>query len=96
MTMLDRIEPLIGALPLVQPRKVRNDDLPLSFYVTVLKTALARILRRREKLPLYNTVDDVIDLITQSNNIVVLGGAGISTSCGIPDFRSKVRPIQPS
>ncbi|PWN90667.1 SIR2-domain-containing protein [Acaromyces ingoldii] len=85
----DRVKALIIALGTLLPSKMRNDDLPLAFYVTVLKTALARILRRREKLPLYNTVDDVIDLITRSNNIVVLGGAGISTSCGIPDFRSK-------
>jgi len=31
----------------------------------------------------------VADLISQKKNIVVLCGAGISVSCGIPDFRSK-------
>eukprot|EP00986_Skeletonema_menzelii_P000573 scaffold160_cov157-Skeletonema_menzelii.AAC.30 len=31
----------------------------------------------------------VSDLISQKQNIVILAGAGISVSCGIPDFRSK-------
>lgn len=50
--------------------------------------ALSRVLRRREKLPQYNTVADAIDLLRQAKNIIILSGAGISTSCGIPDFRS--------
>jgi len=36
-----------------------------------------------------NTVDKVISLIRKSNHILVITGAGISVSCGIPDFRSK-------
>lgn len=31
---------------------------------------------------------DVADIIKSSNNIVFFGGAGVSTECGIPDFRS--------
>lgn len=29
------------------------------------------------------------DIISESNNIVFFGGAGVSTECGIPDFRSQ-------
>lgn len=43
---------------------------------------------RRQKLRHVNTFEDVIDLIIESKNIMVLTGAGVSVSCGIPDFRS--------
>jgi NAD-dependent histone deacetylase SIR2 len=52
------------------------------------KVALGRVLRRREKLSNVNTVDDAIELLRNAKRIIVLSGAGISTSCGIPDFRS--------
>ena len=35
------------------------------------------------------TMDSVVDQIRSAQNIVVLTGAGISCSCGIPDFRSE-------
>ena len=35
-------------------------------------------LRKRKKLDNVNTVDDVVDLIRKSNNIVILAGAGLS------------------
>lgn len=34
-------------------------------------------------------LSDVSSIIDQADNIVVLTGAGVSVSCGIPDFRSK-------
>ncbi|KDQ26824.1 hypothetical protein PLEOSDRAFT_1077645 [Pleurotus ostreatus PC15] len=54
-----------------------------------LKVAMSRELRLREKLPQYNTVDDAVQLIQSSRRIIILTGAGISVSCGIPDFRSR-------
>jgi NAD+-dependent protein deacetylase sirtuin 1 len=44
---------------------------------------------QRIKLPNINTLDQTIDLIRNSKNIIVLTGAGCSVSCGIPDFRSR-------
>ncbi|KAJ5221715.1 uncharacterized protein N7469_010602 [Penicillium citrinum] len=55
----------------------------------LLAIALSREFSRRPKLPEYNTIDDAVRLLRESKNIIVLTGAGISTSLGIPDFRSK-------
>eukprot|EP00177_Eucheuma_denticulatum_P004580 GFKZ01008328.1.p1 GENE.GFKZ01008328.1~~GFKZ01008328.1.p1 ORF type:complete len:472 (+),score=77.96 GFKZ01008328.1:167-1582(+) len=44
--------------------------------------------RQRLELKL-GELADVADLVSRANNIVVLTGAGVSVSCGIPDFRSK-------
>ena len=43
----------------------------------------------RTKLEHINSIQDVKHLITTCKNIVVLTGAGVSVSCGIPDFRSR-------
>ena len=37
----------------------------------------------------YNMIDDIVDLILNSDNTVVVTGAGISTEAGIPDFRGE-------
>ncbi|KAK6082895.1 Sir2 family protein [Seiridium cupressi] len=57
-------------------------------YYSLLTLAVTRELNKRAKLMRYNTVDDAVSLIQKSQNIIVLTGAGISTSLGIPDFRS--------
>ena len=44
-------------------------------------------IRRRMKT--FETVDDAVELLKSAQNVIVLAGAGISTSVGIPDFRSK-------
>jgi len=43
---------------------------------------------KREPVVNVESFDTVIDLISQSKKIIVLSGAGVSVSCGIPDFRS--------
>lgn len=54
-----------------------------------LKVVLSRELRLRDKLGQYNTISDAVNLIRSSRRILILTGAGISVSCGIPDFRSR-------
>lgn len=57
--------------------------------------------RAEAPFPLYQDVsnaeisegfESIVNLLRGRKNIVVLVGAGISVSCGIPDFRSKGRP----
>ena len=38
--------------------------------------------------PIQSSFDDITQLLGSKKNIIVLVGAGISVSCGIPDFRS--------
>ncbi|KAJ7180645.1 DHS-like NAD/FAD-binding domain-containing protein [Mycena filopes] len=54
-----------------------------------LRVAMSRELQLRDKLPNHNTVQDAVRLIRESKRILILTGAGISVSCGIPDFRSR-------
>ncbi|OON23693.1 transcriptional regulator, Sir2 family [Opisthorchis viverrini] len=43
----------------------------------------------RPRLPHVNTLEKVVELLQSSRFILVVTGAGISVSCGIPDFRSR-------
>lgn len=61
----------------------------LKMVLTRMYVPYLRSLRQRRKLEEYNTLEDVLELLQKSKRIIVLCGAGISVSCGIPDFRSK-------
>nr|OQO31685.1 hypothetical protein B0A51_01175 [Rachicladosporium sp. CCFEE 5018] len=58
-------------------------------YVDYARNYLHQLCHRRAKLPTVNTIDDVVNLLKASSKVLVITGAGISTSLGIPDFRSK-------
>ncbi|TFK52026.1 SIR2-domain-containing protein [Heliocybe sulcata] len=78
---------LIYAFGISLCKELRNKRPTTLLYF--LKVVLSQELRTREKLTGYNTIDDAVELIQKSQRIVILTGAGISVSCGIPDFRSR-------
>ncbi|KAF9318705.1 NAD-dependent histone deacetylase sir2 [Podila horticola] len=51
-------------------------------------TKLEILMKRRERQPHIHTLEQVVELLKTSKRIMVLTGAGVSVSCGIPDFRS--------
>lgn len=65
-----------------------NDNAYLEMAVKALQIAIHRVETFRARLTAYRTVESMIDKIRDSKNILVITGAGISTSLGIPDFRS--------
>lgn len=58
-------------------------------FLRLLSLAIVRFYHKRTKLTQWNSIDDAAKLLQSSRNIMVITGAGISTSLGIPDFRSK-------
>ncbi|CDH50923.1 sir2-domain-containing protein [Lichtheimia corymbifera JMRC:FSU:9682] len=55
----------------------------------ILRQVINRHLRKRNRLEHVNTLEDVVSLLAKANNVMIVTGAGVSVSCGIPDFRSE-------
>jgi NAD+-dependent protein deacetylase SIR2 len=51
--------------------------------MALLQMAIENELEKRKKLDHVNTIDDVVNLIHSSNNIIVLVGAGQSTQMNL-------------
>jgi NAD+-dependent protein deacetylase SIR2 len=64
-------------------------DPPDSQLLARLRKAIAADMGNRIKLHKYNSVEDAISLTRRAKNIMVITGAGMSTSLNIPDFRSR-------
>ncbi|KAJ2760048.1 NAD-dependent histone deacetylase sir2, partial [Coemansia nantahalensis] len=73
----------VFAAPTVLGGGVRDMQL-----LPLLRSQMVRFYRNRPRLAHVRTVDDVVELLRASRRILVLTGAGVSVSCGIPDFRS--------
>ena len=71
------------------PNSMLPDDMSEEDICRIIHQFIAADRPRREKLVEYNTFKDAIELFRRSKRILVLTGAGVSVSCGIPDFRSK-------
>ncbi|KAI8149808.1 DHS-like NAD/FAD-binding domain-containing protein [Fennellomyces sp. T-0311] len=62
---------------------------PEAHQFAILRGVINRHLRKRRRLEHVNTLDDVVELLAKANNVMIVTGAGVSVSCGIPDFRSE-------
>uniref|UniRef100_A0A8C6SCU8 protein acetyllysine N-acetyltransferase n=1 Tax=Neogobius melanostomus TaxID=47308 RepID=A0A8C6SCU8_9GOBI len=96
-------QPQIGPYSLLQqhiretdPRAILRDLLPETILPPDLDDmTLWQIIinisepPKRKKRKDINTLEDVVRLLHESKRILVLTGAGVSVSCGIPDFRSR-------
>ena len=64
------------------------DNFGVDEQIQILRVFLSREYNRRQKLAHVSTFSDVVTLLKTCSRILVIVGAGISTSLGIPDFRS--------
>ena len=78
---------LLGFFPFSMTEDI-DDETNLMKVVKTLQRAMNKVIHNRLRITDMNTVAQAVDAIKSAKNIIVLTGAGISTSLGIPDFRS--------
>ncbi len=69
-----------------EPKSSSKSSASASSHVSTLNQFL------EEDIPFdsfHNAIENIVSVLQGRKNIVVLVGAGISVSCGIPDFRSE-------
>jgi NAD-dependent deacetylase sirtuin 1 len=71
--------------------KILEQDNPYDTLLDVhreIEEMAEMFMNHRKKLPDINTADDAIERIKNAKRVLVVSGAGVSVSSGIPDFRS--------
>ena len=56
---------------------------PDDAFYPLLGLGICRELQKRVKLPQYNTIDDAVSLLKNSQNIIVLTGAGVGSQASM-------------
>lgn len=79
---------LLGYKPVKVKQIFSSAINPLEASICFLRGAINNVLKSRTRLIDFNKIIDVVNALKNAQNILVLTGAGISTSLGIPDFRS--------
>lgn len=77
---------LLGYVPRV--KRMKNSQMTLESSIYFLQEAIIKVQKKRARLTDFNSIPQLCAAMNEAKNILVLTGAGISTSLGIPDFRS--------
>lgn len=85
---VEHIIKLILQLGFVPKNLPKPNSSNIMEYIKILNHAMMKVKSIRNRSEDVTTIEDALNLVANSNKILVITGAGISTSLGIPDFRS--------